>query len=165
MVKTVLYVVPSKEYFKYVIKILKKLAKDQTIIYVTTNKPYESLRNLINQEKIKYHLMIIDCISKQITTQIKDAPDCIYLNSPQNVTGMGITLNKLTSGIPGKKTVIFDSLSAMLIYNHENVIGKFSNFIMSYLRTKDTSTVMFVLETDIDKNVIKLIESMVDEVK
>ena len=53
----------------------------------------------------------------------------------------------------------------MLIYNHENVIGKFSNFIMSYLRTKETNTVMLVLETDIDKNVIKVIESMVDEVK
>ena len=64
-----------------------------------------------------------------------------------------------------EKILLLDSLSTLFIYNNEDVVGKFSNFIINKMRTNNVSSVFFVLESDMNKKIMKTIESFVDEVR
>lgn len=168
MVKTVLFILPSEQYFKCVLSILKKEVKKEKVIYVTTNKPCNHLMNLFKEEGINArNIFFIDCISKQVKAKEKEKEpeNCLFLESPQQITGLSLAINQAIKLMPSEKMVFFDSLSALLIYNNESVIGKFSNFIINRMRSENISTVMIVLESDMDKKIIKTIESFVDEVK
>jgi len=165
MNKTILYIVPSEEYFKNVIKVIRENSKI-SIIYVTTNKPYEHLLNLFKEQKIDFNnVFFIDCISKQISQSKESTKNCIYLESPSNITGLSIALTQASKLVSREKILLLDSLSTLFIYNNEDVVGKFSNFIINKMRTNNVSSVFFVLESDMNKKIMKTIESFVDEVR
>ena len=67
--------------------------------------------------------------------------------------------------MPNDKILLIDSLSALLVYNSEDIIGKFTNFIINKMRLTDVSTIIICLKSDADRKIIKTIESFVDEVK
>lgn len=164
--KTCLYVIPSQEYFKNVIKIIKKDIKTKNIIYVTTNKPYKYLVHLLNEGKINTDtILFIDCISNQVSKSEDASEKCVFVESPQNITGLSIALNQAIKSIGEETTIVFDSLSTLLIYNNAEVIGRFSNLIISKMQLSNVSSVFFVLDSDMDKKIISTISSFVDEVK
>lgn len=166
MVMAYLFVVPAQEYFKAIVKILKEDVKVDNTVYVTTNKPYRYLMNLLKEEKIKTdNIFFIDCISNQVSEPVEDAKNCVFIESPQNVTSIGIALNEAVKLLPGKKTVLFDSLSTLLLYNNEDLVGRFSNFVVNRMRLGDVNTILIVLEADVDRKIIRVIESFVDELK
>ena len=166
MPKTYLYIIPAQEYFKNIIKIIKNDIKTKNIIYVTTNKPYKYLVNLLNEEKIKTeNIMFIDCISKQVSGSEDSSEKCVFIDSPQNVTGLSIALNQVITQWGEESTIIFDSLSTLFIYNSEEIIGRFSNFIINKMQLNNISSVFFVLESDMDKKIMSVISSFVDEVR
>ena len=111
------------------------------------------------------NILFIDCISNQISKSEDDSKKCIFLESPQNITGLSIALNQAIKSLGKETTVIFDSLSTLLIYNSEEVIGRFSNAIISMMQLSNVSGLFFVLESDMDKNILNTISSFVDEVK
>ncbi len=81
------------------------------------------------------------------------------------MTGLSIAITKAIENFPGEKMLFLDSLSTMLLYNNEEVIGKFSNFILNKMRLQNISTIMLTLYADADKKIIKTISNFVDEVK
>jgi len=81
------------------------------------------------------------------------------------LTGLSIAITKAIENFPGEKMLFLDSLSTMLLYNNEEVIGKFSNFILNKMRLQNISTIMLTLYADADKKIIKTISNFVDEVK
>ena len=165
MSKTILYIAPPQEYFKNVIKVIRENSK-KGIIYVTTNKPYEHLINLFKEQKIDFNnIFFIDCISKQITRSKEYTKNCVYLESPSDITGLSIAMTQASKLISGEKTLLLDSLSTLFIYNNEDVVGKFSNFIINMIRTNSVSCIFFVLESDMDKKIMSVISSFVDEVR
>jgi len=166
MAKTILIIIPPEKYFRGVLSLLKREVKKENIIYVTINKPLSHLTNLFKRERINTDkIFFIDAISKHVGVKEEEPKNGLFLESPAQITELSIVINKATEHLPGKKTIFFDSLSTLLIYNDESSIGKFSNFIINKMRSKDISTIMIALESDMDKKVIKLITSFVDEVK
>lgn len=165
MVKTILHVLSSEKYFNDVIKILKKT--NEKVVYVTTNKPYEHLINLLKKAKIKTErFYFVDCISKYVSPEkMKKTKNCIFLESPGSVTDMAIAIDKAIGLVPGEKLVMLDSLSTLLIYNNETVVEKFSNFLVNRLRALNVSAMILTVDTDVDKDAIKVIESFVDVVE
>ena len=164
MIRTILYILPSKQYFQSVLTVLKKETKNKEIIYVTTNKPYSHLINLFKEEKLDADkIFFIDCISEQVGAK-QETSHCLFLGSPQQITGLSLAINKAVDLMSNETLVFFDSLSTLLVYNNEQVVGKFTNFLINKLRTKNVSTIMLTLESDSDKKIIKTIQSFVDEV-
>jgi len=162
MVKIVLYALKSSGYIDSVVNILKKEGKNKNIVYVTTNKPYAHISSDFEKRGVKTdNIFFIDCISE---TTGKEEDNCIYLEGPGNITGISIAINKSIKSIPNEKVLFLDSISTMLMYNDENVIGKFSNFILNKMRMYGVSSIVLALNSDMDKNVIKNIETIVDEV-
>lgn len=164
MTKTTLHILPSENYFKEVIKIIQQNI-NKKIVFVTANKPYSNIKNLLEEEGINSNnIFFIDCISTQLLSE-KEAENCIFLEHPSNITGISIAIDQAINLIKGEKIIILDSLSTLLIYNSENVIGRFSNSIINKLRTENVPANMFMLDSDVDKNIFKIIESFADEVK
>lgn len=165
MSNIVLSVIKPEKYFEGVMKLLGK-EKSKNIIYVTTNKPYSFLVNSFKKKRINPDkIFFIDCISKQVNKNIEKAENCVFIGSPQNLTSLSIAVNEAISNIKGKKILFLDSLSVLLVYNDANTIGKFSNFLLNKMRASDVDTLMLALESDMDKDVIKQIESFSDETK
>ncbi len=82
MTKTVLYIVNPENYFKKISSILKKELKNETLIYVTTNKPYSSLVTLFEKEKIRNKIFYVDCISKMVMGRFvtdEQTENCIFV--------------------------------------------------------------------------------------
>lgn len=157
-----LFILSSDKYFDKVVAILKKEAKNKKVIYVTTNKPYSHISGMFKKNGVKIeNIFFIDCISE---AKEKEADNCIYLGGPGNITGISIAVNKSVKAIPGEKILFLDSLSTLLMYNDEKVIGKFSNFILNKMRLYGISSVVLALNSDMNKNIMKNIESIVDEV-
>lgn len=161
----VLYTLKSEKYLEGLIKILKKEAKNKNVIFVTTNKPYDHLINVLKERGMKSNkIFFIDCISKHVGIK-KEPENCIFVESPQNLTAITIAITSSIKHLLGKKILLLDSLSALLIYNSAETIGEFSNFIINKLRSYGVDMVILALESDINKDIIKQIESFADEVK
>lgn len=167
MTNTVLYIINPENYFKKIISILKRDVKDETLIYVTTNKPYSSLMNLFKAENIRSKVFFVDCISKMVMgkTAEEDVENCSFVDSPQSLTSLSIAINETMKHIAGKKILLVDSLSTLLIYNDAATIGRFSNFLINKMNAFDVDIIVLTLESDIDKDIIRKIQSFVDEVR
>ena len=165
MTNTSLYVIKPEKYVEGLIEILKDIVKNKNLIYITTNRPYKHLVKLLQDNKIPVsNIFFIDCISKYVGIE-ENSSNCIVVESPQNLTAIGIAINESATNLSGKKTLFLDSLSALLLYNSAETIGKFSNFLINKMRKYEIDLFMMVLESDIDKDVIQKIESFADAVK
>ena len=167
MSKTILYVINAEKYFTGVISIIKKETKNKNTIYVTTNKPYDHITNVLKKAGINPDkIFFIDCISKHIGKAIEKEPkNCVYIDSPQNLTTMSVAINESLKHFAKEKILLLDSLSTLLIYHDSKTIGQFSNFFINKMRAAGVDAIIFALESDIGKDIIKQIESFVDEVK
>ena len=165
MTITQLFIIKPEKYVEGLIKILKEVTKNKNLIYITTNRPYSHLIKMLKEHKIQTDkIFFIDCISKHVGIEEK-AANCIIVESPQNLTAIGIAINESAKHISGKKSLLVDSLSALLLYNDAETIGKFSNFLINKMRSYEIDVSMIVLESDVNKDVIQKIESFADEVK
>ncbi len=164
---TFLYVLNSEKYFLQLMKILKGLVRTNSVIYLTTNKPYGLLRNTLERNQISPEKMFfIDCISKHVGEDSgKDVPNCMFVDGPQNLLEISIAVSESVKHLAGEKVLLLDSLSILLMYNDATAVGKFSNFIINKMRYVGVGTAILALESDVDKDVTKQIASIVDEVK
>jgi hypothetical protein len=78
---------------------------------------------------------------------------------------MSIAINTVTKKSHSPKALFLDSLSTLLIYNNDNRVGRFSNFLINRLRSTGVDAAFIVLDSDVDKRVISIIKLLVDEVK
>lgn len=166
MAKIVLYIINPEKYFERVIRILKTDTKGKNVVYVTTNKPYNYLINMFEKRRLKHdEIFFIDCISKHIKEAGKEAKNCIFLESPQNLTAISIAISESVKNLPkGKTVLLLDSMSVLLMYNDATTIGRFSNFIISRMRFVGIDMIVLALESDVDKDIIKQVTSFSDEV-
>ncbi len=166
MVNIVLQIINSERYFSGVTKILKEL-KDKKIVYVTTNKPYKYILSAAKEVGISTkNLFVIDCISKPLREKTEaNQENCIFLDSPEGLTAISLAISESIKLLEGDRILLLDSLSTLLIYNDANTVAKFSNFVINKLRTYDVNAIIFALESDIDKDIIKQVEALADEVK
>ncbi len=165
MKNVTLCLIEPEKYFSHIIKILKSQTEIKNMIYVTTNKPYSNLITIFKEHKIKYNkIFFIDCISGHVGIKA-ESENCIFLDSPQNLTAISIAINESLKNIPEPKVLLLDSLSTLLLYNSAETIGKFSNFLINKIRTYKIQMLLIALESDTNKDVIQKIESFTDEVK
>jgi hypothetical protein len=165
MVRTVMYLSKPECYFESVVRIMKSELSGKGIVYVTTNKPYSHLVNLLTKDGVDVGgIFFIDCISRQILPCVEESDNCIFIESPHQITSIGIAVSKAIEHLHGEKALFLDSLSTLLLYNEEKIVGQFSNFMINKMILSDVSSVIMTLSSDMDKSVIKQIMSFVDEV-
>ncbi len=164
--RTVLYLLDSEKYLQQLLSILKDIAVANGIIYVTTNRPYALLTNTLRKNQISTeNMFFIDCISKTIGQTLNEGDPCLFVEGPQSLVDLSIAISESVKHLSGEKVLVLDSLSILLIYNDASSVGKFSNFLINKMRVSGVGSAILALESDIDKDIIKQIGSIVDEVQ
>lgn len=147
------------------IKVLQ--ARDNYILVITMNQPYDVLKrnyekNGITMDKI----IIIDTVTKYAMGRDHEpVSNCRFVNNPGNLTDIGIAVTVALGSLKGKKvSLLFDSVNAMLIYISSQNITKFIHFVTTKLRLMNFSGIFLAVEKGLDPDVFSHLISFVDRV-
>ncbi|VVB58770.1 Uncharacterised protein [Candidatus Anstonella stagnisolia] len=166
MPKIALYTISAEEYTRRLVDILKRAGKGKKVIYLTTTKPYSQISGMLHEAGIKQdNIFFIDCVSRSMGEKSLNAQNCVFLENPRNLTAISIAINESVKKLPGKKLLVMDSLSTLMLYNDHVTMGRFSNFVINRMRALDVDTVLSAFEADANSDVLKQIAGFVDEVK
>ena len=164
----VLILTSAEKYMENIISVLKTLVnkKKYPCIYVTINKPYQVLLNVLKKSEIDTDkIFFIDLISKMTRIETAGAKDCLFINSPDSLTELSIAITESARNLPGKNKFIFlDSLSTMLIYNQTGTVTKFAHFLIGKMKTEAIEMVIISLEKEMDPKLVSQISTLVDKV-
>lgn len=139
-------------------KVVKSL-KNLPGIYVSLNKTQKSLENLLKKEKINLNkLFFIDCVTSKQTKE-----DVLHIPIT-NLKELSYSINRFIKEIKGKKFLIIDALSTLLIYNNENNVAAFVKEITEYAAQKDIEIFAFSPKTE-GEELLNKIFNFFDKVK
>jgi len=167
--KVILFIIDPKKYHSIHLKILRGIieVKKFSGIYITVNKPYDSLVKYLKENGISTeNVFFIDAISKSVSQEIRLTENCLYIPSPSHLTDLGIALTQALENIERKeeKFLILDSISTLLIYNDFETVAKFVHFIVSRLRVFGLVGLIISVEKILDEKMINILMEICDEV-
>ncbi len=165
MNKTILYVVSPKAYEAKLIKILRG-AKGYTTIYVGTSKDTMQLQADFKRNKLDIsRFFFIDCTSKQAQEKIKAPSNTICIKNPGSLTEISLTISEVIKQIQGKKLLVVESLSSLLVYNSSILVSKFSNFLINNIQAHQIRGIFIVVNSDMSAELVAQVGSACDEIK
>jgi hypothetical protein len=161
----ILVIVESKKYVKASLEIIKYLTDRAEGVFITLNRPYSSLKRLMEKEGINTSkILFIDAITRQLGGEEIDTERCIYLNSP-DPTQMQVAIEQAMDRIFSQNRFIYlDSLSTISLYKSFETLLKFIRYITGKIRIKGFIGTIFSIEKEIDDIYYSQISLMVDEV-
>lgn len=161
--ETILLITPSGKYNDLIADNAKKLASDNSVLYITLNKTYDSLKEIFEKKGVKTENMVfIDAISKTF----KDTPDmtdqCYYCSSPNSFTEISLVISKVIK--EGFDYLIFDSLTSLLVYEGKAPVSKFVSNIVNKMKHADVKGVFYALDINKHKSTIQEAGMFLDKV-
>lgn len=137
-----------------------------TPLIVTVNKPYKILVKMYAKEGINPDsFYVIDAVTKYSGGECTPHPRVRYVNMPSNLTDIGIGVTELIKKMPeGKKCIIFDSVSMLLIHSPSVTTSKFLHFLVNKLNLSDISGVFLCVEKGLDPAIIEQMKAFVDHI-
>lgn len=154
----VLATVGARNYQKINLEIIKHLIEDKNTpgVYVTLNKPFETLESIFKKEKIDTRVIIfIDAITKTTGGEIEKTDKCLFIGAPDNLSDISIAMDQAVRSLPSKKRfVFFDSLSTLLMYNNVTTVAKFIHFLAGKMRIWQVGGIIVSLKKEKDKELI-----------
>lgn len=154
-IKSGLYRVKMKELMGVLPTLFKKLC------YVTVNDPYKTLVDSIAPD-VNSEIFWIDCVTSEVKTP-KPEKNVVFVSSPHALTEISIAVKKvLEKG--GMEFFIFDSISAMLVYEKPPNVLKFVHGLVLAFREADLNASFVILGEDVSEEVMKDLAMFVDKV-
>lgn len=151
----ILYLVSAEKYVQVNVALLKKLVHDEKMhgVYITINRPYQNLLEIFKKNGVPVdHIFFIDAITKMTGGKETDAPNCIFLDSPTNLTDITIAVKQAISLMGDAKKFIFvDALSTLLIYNEGQTVIKFAHFLTGRMREWKTEGIIISIQKEMDE--------------
>ncbi|MEN6610889.1 MAG: hypothetical protein ABFC24_08595 [Methanoregulaceae archaeon] len=124
----------------------------QTAIVISLNQPSKILLKHYREDGIDCsRVFIVDAVTLYGGGVCEPNPNIRCVTSPANLTELGIgIIDILRRAPPGKKCVILDSVSTLLIHAPAGSVTKFLHITSNKLRQKDIPAVFLCLEKGID---------------
>ncbi|MBI2668043.1 hypothetical protein HYX17_04735 [Candidatus Woesearchaeota archaeon] len=157
--------VTSKNYQKTNLEIVKHLTQQGIPgVYVTLNKPYQTMNELFGRKRIDAKLIIfIDAVTKTVGGNIKKTRNCLYIGNPENLSDISLAMDQAVRALGNKeKFLFFDSLSTLLIYNKVNTVARFIHFISGKMRIWRVKGIIISLQKDKDEELIDELSQFCD---
>jgi len=158
----VLATVKAKDYQKTNLEIVRNLTEDMNIpgVYVTLNKPYSAMKDILKKAGIDTRLIIfIDAVTK---AEQKKKNDCLFIGSPENLSDISIAMDQAVRALPKNKFLFFDSLNTLLVYNEVQTVVKFIHFLASKMRVWKVKGIIISLEKKANKELIDELSQFCD---
>ncbi|NPE26472.1 hypothetical protein HNV12_00535 [Methanococcoides sp. SA1] len=138
--QTLLLVMSGAKYNNVVVSTMKKLKGN--VCYVTTNKTFDSLKELFGRKKIKMeNVVFIDAISKSLKKVEGKGDDVYYVSSPGALTELSIAISKFLKH--DFDYLVFDSVTNLAIYNKVPVCAKFIVSLVNNIKKTRTKAVFY----------------------
>ena len=151
----------SLEYNDAIVNIMKQLTGNTC--YVTTNKTYDSLKEIFQKNKINTkNIIFLDSISKSLKKTQDNLEDVYFVSSPGALTELSLVIDKFLK--QGFDYLIFDSLTNLSIYQNKNICSKFIIDLISKIKKTKTKAILYALESKDQEDVINKVGGMVDKV-
>lgn len=150
--------VDSRDYQRTNLKIIRHLTEDQNIpgVYVTLNRPYESMIQVLKNNRIDTKMIIfIDAVTKIVGGNVKKRRNCLFIGSPEKLSDISIAMDQAVRSLPEEKFVFFDSLSILLLYNNPQMVAKFIHFLSGKMRVWHVRGIIISLRKKEDQELIK----------
>jgi KaiC/GvpD/RAD55 family RecA-like ATPase len=158
--------IDAKEYQATNIEIIRYLTISQSTpgVYVTLNKPFETMRDLFVKKSINTDMVIfIDAVTKTSGGAIEKTDHCLFIGSPENLSDISLAMDQAVRAVPGKERFLFfDSLSTLLIYNKPSIVAKFIHFLSGKMRSWNVKGIIVSLERDSDKELLEELSQFCD---
>lgn len=161
----VMAIVPFQNFEEVNFHLLDLILKryDSKGSYITINRPYKSMVQLLKNKNINFkNMFFIDCITKEMSER-KSVKDCYFVGSPSNLTEIAIALDPVFK--EGKhKFVFLDSLDTLAIYNPIDSVIKFAHFLTSKVRLHDISGIFLAVHENSDEKLMMELAQFCDKV-
>lgn len=161
----VLLISDSNTYLDTNLALLRSLISDgDKVIFVTMIRPAEVLHKLFDQNGIdKDKVFMVDCVTTLTEKYIKHTDREIFVQ-PNNLSAIAMAINETALRVEGKKVVVFDSPSTLLVYNSLNEIMKFALFVSSKIRLENLRGILLSVEEDMKTDIISSLSHVSDRV-
>lgn len=138
---------------------------EMSVIYVSITKPYDAITDILGEKNINTdEIFFIDCMSKaQDSDTATRAKNCVFID-PRNLTNISIAISEAVENLPEdeEKLVVFDTLSALRVYNEDKPLQQFSQFLTSKMRNWEVKSVILTLEEEMDDEVVARVSQFCD---
>ena len=152
----------SDDFNEVVLDLVKSIGSNATIVMVSFNKPSSTFENIF-KGKTKSDIFYVDLVTQVATGEPQKKENVVFLASQRNLTDLSITLSEVLNRLEGKKFVILDSLTTMLLYNDSSTTTQFLQFLANRLRLWNTSSFILTMEGKGEEEVIRVVSQVVDK--
>ncbi len=146
---------------------IKKLQSSHCIpLLVTVNQPFKILSKIYKAGGIDPEsVYVVDAVTLYSGGNTGPNPKVRYVNNPANLTDLGIAITEILKIMPeGKKCILFDSVSMLLIHIPSVSAAKFLHFVINKLKLSDVSGIFLCVEKGVDPVVIAQMSASVDKI-
>lgn len=147
--------------------VVKKMMEHNcTPLIITVNKPHKVLTRMYAKEGIAPDAyFVVDAVTQYSGGECPPSPRVKYVTNPSNLTDLGIAITEILKKMPaGKKCIMFDSVSMLLIHIPSATASKFLHFVTNKLKLSDVSGIFLCVEKGLDPAVLAQMSTSVDRI-
>lgn len=159
----ILITIPNEQYSEKILYLSKTLAEIGKIIYVSINKPYSSLIETLQKNKICVDkFFFVDAVTRTVKPFEKHE-NVEFVSGPSALTELSVTISNIVEK-DNFYGVFFDSLSTLLIYESSLMITKFVHNLTSKFRTMKTKVLFTILKEGMSSELINDLSMFADKI-
>ena len=145
--KFVLVLLEEKQYFQELVKIVKRVDKEhEKICYVCLSKTCNDVIDELKTINLNINkFFFIDVLSSHYKKP-KPIKNCIFLEAPSDLTAIRVAVTNAINK-ENCSVIIFDTISALLIYQEVFYIVKLTNDLKTEKIHETSNTVFIVLKS------------------
>ncbi len=146
--RLVLVLMSENEYFGKLTELITSVEKTGSMIcYVCLSKPYKDVMEDLRRRKINTGKFIfIDVLSSHYMAP-ELTENCIFVSSPSNLDDIRKAVIKAVEE-RGCSTVIFDTISTLLVYQQTHSIVRFTHDLVSEKKHEDLKKMLIIIKDE-----------------
>ena len=131
-------------------------------LYVSLNKPYETICEELKQNKLDANaIYCIDGVSKE-AGKFLNSDKCFCLEDPSSLTELSVLTNSLFND-KKIKFILLDSLSTLLLYNDTKAVEKFAHSLLNKARKSNISVVIMSPKEKSEEDILAVVTQFCDK--
>lgn len=133
-------------------------------LYLCIDRPYTYMNDLLTAKKIDTEQVRFIDANTHLSIKKEDTEHVRFVKGPFDLTAIMHAINTESSRFEdtSKSFLLLDNIATLLLYNPADSVGKFVHMLTSKLRTTGITGLFIILENQMDKKLVDVIENFCD---